>query len=226
MLQKIFKKNFLEFFIALRYLRSQELIPIFNLSTRITFIFMALMVFVMVVVLCVFIGFQDKMKQTLQASGYHLTISKNNSHPFSINNKILDIDKDIEIIQKSIKSKFQSIAVNVLIENYGQYDGKALRALPMIKQNELTDGKENNLNKLPSNIENKIKNNFLNKIKSKTDFNIEKSFKLFPKLVYYDKQKLEKFENENFALIGREMARIYGLRLEIKLTYFYLKVHL
>ncbi len=173
---------FLEFFITWKYLRSPNLTPIFNTSTRLTLLFMALMVFVMVVVLCVFVGFQDAMKETFQTSGYHLRITKNNSHPFSEKDSVVYIDEDEEIVKKHTKLKFQSISLNVLMESYGEYDGKALRGIPLSTP--------------------------LDKNK-----NIEGQFRYFPHIIYYNKQYLEKFDTGNYVLIGREMARIYGLQL-------------
>ncbi|MDH5657299.1 MAG: ABC transporter permease, partial [Spirochaetia bacterium] len=66
---------FLEIFVAIRYLRGQGRTVIFSLGTRLSFLFMALVVSVMVIVLSVFTGFQNEVHKSLWNSGYHITIS-------------------------------------------------------------------------------------------------------------------------------------------------------
>jgi ABC-type lipoprotein release transport system permease subunit len=60
---------FLEIFIALRYLRGHSRLTILNTGTRLSLLFMSLMVFIMVVVLSVFNGFQAEVKRSLWNSG-------------------------------------------------------------------------------------------------------------------------------------------------------------
>src|SRR5512135_2881571 len=76
---KMIRRFFLEIFIALRYLRGQGRTVIFSLGTRLSFFFMALMVFIMVVVLSVFTGFQREVHNSLWNSGYHITVSRSAS---------------------------------------------------------------------------------------------------------------------------------------------------
>ena len=72
----MFRNVLLEFMIAARYLRGQSRTTIFNLGTRLSFTFMALMVFIMVLVLSVFNGFQQEVHDSLWNSGYHITVSR------------------------------------------------------------------------------------------------------------------------------------------------------
>lgn len=126
------RKNFLELFIAWRYLRGQGRTVIFNLGARLSLIFMASMVFLMVIVLCVFTGFQKEVQNTLWSSGYHIIVS---SEPAGA--PLRDYRKLLEAIQKDplaaprIRSVFPSIQLNGLLEVQNRYEGKAVRAIPV-----------------------------------------------------------------------------------------------
>ena len=137
---------FLEIFIAIRYLRGQGRTVIFSLGTRLSFFFMALVVFVMVVVLSVFTGFQKEVHNSLWNSGYHVTVSMHGSGQTLKNyeSTINDIKKD-ERLSPYIRSAFGSISVNALLDVNNVFEGKALRALP-VNPDEL---KEGNLSDFP-----------------------------------------------------------------------------
>ncbi|MCE9597358.1 MAG: FtsX-like permease family protein [Spirochaetia bacterium] len=121
---------FLEIFIAARYLRGQGRMVLFSLGTRLSFVFMSLMVYIMVIVLSVFNGFQSEVHRSLWSSGYHVTISRTG-------NPIVDYDAITKAVlasknlQPSVKSAFGSIQVNGLLEIQNRFEGKAVRAIPV-----------------------------------------------------------------------------------------------
>ena len=172
----------LELFIAWRYMRSQERVPFFNTGTRVSLLFMALMVFVMIIVLSVFIGFQETVHKTLENSGYHMRLVQQNGKPFYGYRRILRRVQKSPDLQKQLRQAFASISLNILFESYNQFEGKALRAIP-----------------------------YISKFKSAGD--VEKSMAYFPRLVHYNKKYIKAFDRGNYVLVGREMARYYGLRL-------------
>ena len=53
--------------------------------------------------------------------------------------------------------------------------------------------------------------------------NIEKAMSYFPRLVHYNEKYLEAFNNSNYILIGREMARYYGLGIGEKINLLFPK---
>ncbi len=191
----MFSGFFLEIFIAWRYLRSQAKVPIFNVGTRVSLIFMAIMVFVMVIVLSVFIGFQETVHKTLQNSGNHLTVMRRDGKPFYGYKKVFSRSQQNHDFSKYILHAFPSISLNVLLENYGQFEGKGLRAVPFLNAK-------------------KIKNDpkALDTLSLDT-LSIEERAKYFPPLVYYNEKYLKKFNRGRYVILGREMARYYGLRL-------------
>jgi lipoprotein-releasing system permease protein len=136
---------FLEIFIALRYLRGHSRLTILNTGTRLSLLFMSLMVFIMVVVLSVFNGFQAEVKRSLWNSGYHITITSVNSQKTIKNyDKIIQsIYKNKDALNNNIRSIFPSILVNGLLEIQGRFEGKAIRAIPVneedLKNNYLRD---------------------------------------------------------------------------------------
>jgi len=126
------KHFFLEFFIAFRYLRGQGRTVIFSLGTRLSFFFMALMVFIMVVVLSFFTGFQKEVHNSLWNSGYHITILRQSNGEYLTNSgEVVKVIKDNPLIQKISRSVFPSITLNGLIEVQGKFEGKSIRALPV-----------------------------------------------------------------------------------------------
>lgn len=128
----MFNRYFLEFFIALRYLRGQGRTVIFSLGTRLSFVFMSLMVFIMVLVLSVFNGFQNEVHNSLWDSGYHVTITRfNDAIPQSrVDQAIQNIHADPDL-KEIVRSAFGAITVNGLIDINGQFQGKPIRALPV-----------------------------------------------------------------------------------------------
>ncbi len=121
----------LELWIALRYLRGQGRQAIFNLGVRLSFLFMSLMVFVMVIVLCVFAGFQEAVHKTLRNSGYHITIHRHSKQPMQEHTQIVQRISNNERLQKLVRESFSSISLNGLLKAYNQFEGKAVRALPV-----------------------------------------------------------------------------------------------
>jgi len=122
----------LELFIALRYLRGHGRTVIFSLGTRLSFLFMGLMVFIMVVVLSVFNGFQKEIHNSLWNSGYHITISRyQNNAPIQGYEAIVNRIRNDPEIKPNIRSVFGSITVNALIDVNNQFEGKGVRALPV-----------------------------------------------------------------------------------------------
>ncbi len=94
---------------------------------------MALMVFVMSIVLCVFTGFQDAVHQTLKNSGYHLTLNQYNSAPFYGYHNILKKAKEDKELRSMVKDSFESIFVISLMQAQRQFDARGFRALPIQK---------------------------------------------------------------------------------------------
>jgi len=147
---------------------------LFSLGTRLSFVFMSLMVYIMVIVLSVFNGFQSEVHKSLWSSGYHVTISRTG-------NPITDYDAMSEAVNKSknvsphLKSVFGSIQVNALLEIQSRFEGKSVRAIPVDPQG--------------------LKTGILRD---------------YPEIVHYDKQYLEQFDQGNFVIVGREMARYFG----------------
>lgn len=130
----------LELFIAARYLRGQSRLSLFSLGTRLSFLFMALMVLIMVVVLSVFTGFQTEVRSSLWNSGYHITLTRSLvGSSFTDYNEITSILKDDPALKSEIRSVFPSITANGLLENQGRFDGKALRAIP-VKNDQISKG--------------------------------------------------------------------------------------
>ncbi len=126
---------FLEFFIALRYLRGQGRTVIFSLGTRLSFLFMSLMVFIMVVVLSVFTGFQAEVHRSLWNSGYHVTITRQGSGKM-----IKEYEEVVAAVIQSpsvgeqVKSAFGSISINALLEQNNRFEGKGIRAIPVYEE--------------------------------------------------------------------------------------------
>lgn len=193
--QTMFKQFYLEIFIALRYLRGHSRVAIFNLGTRLSFIFMSLMVLVMVLVLCVFTGFQHQMHTVLWNSGYHLML-RHQTNPrlrnfkeiiASLQNSTEPGQKktEIEKLKKTTRSIFGSIQINALLENQNQFEGKSLRAIPV------------------------------------TDQELEQArLKDFPRLVHFNQDYLRRMNREPFVLVGREMARYYGWSIGDRIRLF------
>ncbi len=128
----MFRNFLLEFIIAVRYLRGQSRTTIFSLGTRLSFVFMTLMVFIMVLVLSVFTGFQQEVHNSLWNSGYHITISRQ-AHGKPLGN-YEDIVKSVETnpdLKSLVRSAYGSIALNALLEVNQQFEGKAVRAIPV-----------------------------------------------------------------------------------------------
>ncbi|MBU44859.1 MAG: multidrug ABC transporter substrate-binding protein [Spirochaetaceae bacterium] len=129
----MFRSRFsLEVFIAARYLRGQGRMVLFSLGTRLSFIFMALMVFIMVVVLSVFTGFQKEVHNSLWNSGYHITLSRSLAGA-SLDNyaDILEATKKEPALEPLLRSSFPSISINGLLEIQNRFEGKAIRAIPV-----------------------------------------------------------------------------------------------
>lgn len=126
---------FLELFIALRYTRGHSKTVIFNLGTRLSFFFMALFVFIMVLVLSVFNGFQEEVHSSLWNSGYHVTIQRSTPGAAITNHdKVVDAIQNDEGLKPFIRSVFPSISVNGLLEIQNRFEGKAIRALPVYSE--------------------------------------------------------------------------------------------
>lgn len=131
----IFRKLFfLEFFIASRYLRGHNKLTLLNTGTRLSLLFMTLMVFIMVVVLSVFNGFQTEVKRSLWNSGYHIMIS-----PANPNKLFSNYFEIIQYLQKNLDTKivrsvFPAIFVNSLLEYQGRFEGKGIRAIPVYEE--------------------------------------------------------------------------------------------
>ncbi|MCS7205227.1 MAG: ABC transporter permease [Leptospiraceae bacterium] len=182
-----YRNYFLELFIAFRYLRGQSRLSLLHTGTRLSLMFMSLMVFIMVVVLSVFNGFQQEVKRSLWSSGYHITISYVNPNELIDNyQEIIDnIWNNQDYLRNNLRSVFPSIFVNGLLEYQGRFEGKGIRAIPV---------------------------------------NIEEaklgSIKDFPEIIHFDSAFLEKMNRENIAIIGKEMARLYGWQLGDKITVF------
>jgi len=172
----MFRNYFLEFMIAVRYLRGQGRTVIFSLGTRLSFVFMALMVYTMVLVLSVFNGFQQEVHSSLWNSGYHITVSRQT--PGALLDNYRDIASAVlaeNTLKPIVRSAFGSISVNALLEVQNRFEGKAVRAIP-VDPADLLDG----------------------------------TLKDYPRIVHYNKDFLEHYNDGNYVLVGREMARFFG----------------
>ena len=199
-LKNILPLPLLELFIAWRYMRSQERVPLFNMGTRVSLLFMALMVFVMIIVLSVFVGFQETVHQTLKNSGYHMRVVPQNGEPFSGYKRILRTVQRNPELQNQLRQAFASISLNILFESHKQFEGKGLRAIPCISK--LSSGSENRF---------------------ESDSSVEKAMAYFPRLVHYNKKYIRSFDRGNYVLIGREMARHYGLQVGNRISLLFPK---
>ena len=177
-------------------MRSLSRVPFFNTGARFSLFFMALMVFVIIIVLSVFIGFQKSVHDTLENSGDHLRVLHQENRPFKSYKRILKYVKKNNQLQTLVRHSFANISLNVLFDNhYNQFEGKGLRGIPLVP---LKKGKD-----------------------KKND--IEESFAYFPRIVHYNKRYLERFKGGNYVLIGREMARYYGLNLGDRISILFPK---
>ena len=137
----MFRNVLLEFMIAARYLRGQSRTTIFNLGTRLSFTFMALMVFIMVLVLSVFNGFQQEVHDSLWNSGYHITVSRQaHGKPLDNYEEVVASVQENPAMEGMARSVYGSIALNALLEVNQQFEGKAIRAIPVTEE-ELATGK-------------------------------------------------------------------------------------
>ncbi|MCB1173543.1 MAG: ABC transporter permease [Leptospiraceae bacterium] len=127
----MFGRFFLEIYIALRYLRGHSRTQIFNLGTRLSLIFMALMVLVMVLVLCVFTGFQHQMHTVLWNSGNHIVIRHQSMPSLRDPAAILESLGRSEQLRQYTRSIYPGIQLNALLEFRNQFEGKSLRAVPV-----------------------------------------------------------------------------------------------
>ena len=108
---------------------------LFSLGTRLSFIFMALMVFIMVVVLSVFTGFQKEVHNSLWNSGYHITLSRSLAGASLENySEILEATAKEPALEPLLRSSFPSISINGLLEIQNRFEGKGIRALPVRKE--------------------------------------------------------------------------------------------
>lgn len=128
-----FTNLFLEIFIAFRYLRGHSKLTLLNTGTRLSLFFLSLMVFIMVVVLSVFNGFQTEVKRSLWNSGYHVTITLQNPNKTIKNYReiVQSIHNHHAFLKNRIRSVFPSIFVNGLLEIHNRFEGKAIRAIPV-----------------------------------------------------------------------------------------------
>ncbi len=122
-------RNFyLELFVALRYLRGRGRAAVFQTGTRLSLVFMSIMVFVMVLVLSVFEGFQREVRQSLWNSGYHIAV-----RPAASGAVLRDYQELVGALRHvpGARSTFPGITVSGLLEWGGQYEGKLVRAIPV-----------------------------------------------------------------------------------------------
>ncbi len=177
---------FLELFIALRYLRGQGRTVIFNLGTRLSFFFMALMVYIMVLVLCVFTGFQKEVHNSLWNSGYHVVVSRQPAGlPMRNYKQIVEGVANDAKLEGLTRSVFPSVQLNALLEIDNRFEGKGVRAIPATDE-ELRTGK----------------------------------LKDYPRLVHYNRDYLRNFNDGNYVLVGRELARYFGWRVGHRIRLF------
>lgn len=177
----------LELFISFRFLRGHSQLSLLHPGTRLSLIFMSLMVFIMVVVLSVFNGFQEEVKKSLWNSGYHITITYAQPGRTIGNYReiLATILENQDRLHNNIRSVFPSIFVNALLEFQGRFEGKGIRAIPVYPE-EVQTG----------------------------------SLRDFPELIHYDVSYLKKMNEENIAIIGKEMARYYGWQLGDRIVVF------
>ena len=97
-----------ELLIAFRYLRGQGRTVIFYPGVRLSFLFLTILVFVMVVVLSVFEGFQGEVRKSLWNSGYHITLTRADKNRSPIT-KPEELEKQIRALFPSSRKLFQSV---------------------------------------------------------------------------------------------------------------------
>ena len=134
-------RNFLELSIAARYLRGQGRTVIFSQGGRFSLLFMALMVYIMVVVLSIFEGFQKQVQDSLWNSGYHITVTRKSSRkPITNHEALTEAIRQRDKKFKALRSTFGGISANALLERGGRFEGKFVRAVP-VTQEELAGGR-------------------------------------------------------------------------------------
>lgn len=118
--------------IALRYLRGHGRTIIFNTSIRLSVIFMSLMVYIMVLVLSVFNGFEKEIFRLLENSGYHITLSRAN-RAATITNfpEVIAAFRSRAELSTLMRATFPSISMNALLGIQDRFEGVNIRALPV-----------------------------------------------------------------------------------------------
>src|SRR5690606_36947041 len=102
-------------------------------GTRLSLLFMSLMVFVIVLVLSLFEGFQKEVRSSLFGSGVHISVkSVGDGAPFREAES--SIIPRIQKIRSAsyVKSVFPAIGVTALLEAGGRFEGKQVRAVPVV----------------------------------------------------------------------------------------------
>lgn len=131
----------LEIIIAARYLRGQKRAVLFNQATRLSFLFMTLMVYIIVLVLSIFEGFQNEVQDSIWRSGYHITISRAPARqPMADYLQIISRLVENDQKYKRFLSVFGGISVNGLLEWRNRFEGKLIRAIA-VTEPDLRNGK-------------------------------------------------------------------------------------
>ncbi len=187
------RELYLEVFIAIRYLRGQGRTIIFGSGIRLSFLFLSLMVYILALVLSVFNGFQEEIHQLLARSANHITITPGNPrYPIANQKEILaNYSKDPDI-QRAVRAVYPGISVNALLEIKNRFEGKTIRAVPLLPETKPADGK--------------VSGN------KKSEFDI-KRMGYFPRLVHYDLKYMRKFQGGRYILVGRALARKEGWKI-------------
>lgn len=126
---------------AARFLRGTGRTVVFGPGIRLSFVFMSTMVFIMVLVISVFNGFEREIHRLLSESGNHITISRGNAR-LQLDNyrEVLASIEDNPELSGRVRRVYPAISVNALIALHDRFEGKLLRAVP-VRDADTVDGR-------------------------------------------------------------------------------------
>ena len=105
---------------------------VFGPGIRMSFVFMSTMVFIMVVVISVFNGFEREIHRLLLQSGNHITITRGSSRaPLDNYQEIISSIENTPDLGNRVRRAYGGISVNALLSVGDRFEGKLLRALPV-----------------------------------------------------------------------------------------------
>ena len=189
----------IEFRLAWRYLRAGNASSsFFNTNVRLAIVFMTSMIAVIIMVFSVFYGFQNSIYETLLKSAPHIRIEHQFTKTFPKYDDLISyIQQEIAIdsnqlpgtgTSPAIQFIYPELSVPVLFPGLSSYEIKNFFGIPstMIRPKSLQSA-------------------------SQTDRLAADSFSL--PVTYFNDQALKDFSQDDYILIGSEMAQNYGYAL-------------